>query len=132
MSVSLLIITHNEIGDALLSAAHSALGELPLPTTVVAVTYEMDPDDILKKLKKLIKAIKSSDGILILTDLYGSTPCNIAKGLKEFEHVNVISGLNLPMLIRLMNYPKLGLKDLTKKALSGGRDGIMIDGEINS
>lgn len=129
MSVNIIIITHNEIGDALISAATSTLGTLPLPTTAVRVTYNTDPETLVDKLKKVMKNLHAEDGYLVLTDLYGSTPSNIASSISQFEKVKVVSGLNLPMLIRLMNYPNLELEQLTQKALSGGKDGIVVEGE---
>ena len=67
----------------------------------------------------------SGDGVLVLTDLYGSTPSNIACKLRRHGHVRVVSGVNLPMLIRVLNYPDLDLDSLKEKALSGGRDGVL-------
>ena len=60
----------------------------------------------------------------VLTDMYGSTPSNIACRLTG-THTKVVAGINLPMLIRVLNYPRLTLTELAEKALSGGRDGIM-------
>jgi len=125
MTVSVLLITHEEIGSALLNAAETTLGELPLPTTVITVSYETDPELLIPRLKKMAGNIEKGQGLLILTDLYGSTPSNIATHLQENPRVKVISGLNLPMLIRLMNYPDLDISQLAEKALSGGRDGVM-------
>ncbi len=125
MSVSILLITHEEVGNALLHAATTALGELPLPTTVITVNYNADPDSLVPKLQRLANNIERGHGLLILTDLYGSTPSNIAANLKCNKHVRIIAGLNLPMLIRVMNYPSLDLSALAQKALSGGRDGVM-------
>ena len=64
-------------------------------------------------------------GVLILTDIYGSTPSNIACALSTKENVRIISGINLPMLIRVLNYPNLELDELVLKAISGGQEGIM-------
>lgn len=125
MTVSVLLITHEEVGTALLSAASTALGELPLPTTVVTVNYDTDPELLLPKLQQLAANIEHGQGLLILTDLYGSTPSNIASSLKCNNRIRVIAGLNLPMLIRVMNYPQLEIKDLAQKALSGGKDGVV-------
>ena len=126
MSVNLLIITHEEIGDALVKAASSALGGMPLPTTVVTVSYDTDPDELLKKLKQVsCNLLQGDDGLLVLTDLYGSTPSNIAASLQENNRIRVIAGLNLPMLIRIMNYSQLPLEELAEKALSGGKDGVI-------
>lgn len=129
MSVNIIIITHNEIGEALISAATSTLGELPLPTTVVKVTYDTEPSELVSKLEKLMARLHSDDGYLVLTDLFGSTPSNIASALSQYDSVNVVSGLNMPMLIRVMNYNHLPLAELTSKALSGGKDGIIAQGD---
>ncbi len=125
MSVNVLIITHEEIGSALINAATTTLGELPLPTTVITINYDTDPEDLIPRLKEFIHTVGEHNGILILTDLFGSTPSNIALQLRELGQIKIVSGLNLPMLIRVMNYPQLDLKALTAKACSGGRDGVM-------
>ena len=125
MSVTLLIISHEEIGSALVQTATAAFEELPLPTTVVSVSRNCNPEDLIKKLKKLLSNIQSVDGVLILTDLFGSTPSNIAQALKSGINIKMVSGLNLPMLMRVMNYHDLSLDALSKKALSGGKDGVI-------
>ena len=109
-------MTHEAVGTALLQAAQKALGTLPPPTTVITVAYETDPDQPTK-------------GLLILTDLYGATPSNIAEKLQhpvcQHQFVRIVSGLNLPMLIRVMNYAELPLDLLVEKAISGGKDGVI-------
>lgn len=124
MTVKVIIITHDEVGKALVSAATKTLGKLPLKTQIIAVTYDADPNKIKPKLNKLANNMPDEEGLLILTDLYGSTPSNIACHITS-PRIHVVSGLNLPMLIRVMNYPTLDVKDLAQKALSGGRDGII-------
>ena len=124
MSVSVLIITHEQVGNALLSAATTVLGKLPLPTTVVAVGYGTDPDTLLPKLQKIAEELPADQGLLILTDLYGATPSNIALQLQNQDRIRVVCGLNLPMLIRTMNYPHLDIDELADRALTGGRDGV--------
>ncbi len=129
MTVSVMIITHDEVGEALLNAATTTLGELPLATTVVTVKCDTDPEDILPRLQRSGQHIDHGDGLLILTDLVGSTPCNIASTLAsclgENQKIRVVTGINLSMLIRLMNYPHLDLDELAEKAITGGRDGVM-------
>jgi PTS system mannose-specific IIA component len=125
MSISVLIISHEEIGNALVQTATKAFHELPLPTTVVNVEANTDPDDLLPKLQRLIKSIGETDGILILTDLYGSTTSNIATALQKEGNVRMVCGLNLPMLMKVMNYPDLSLDELAEKAIIGGREGII-------
>ena len=72
-----------------------------------------------------MKVLDSGDGVLILTDMFGSTPSNIAKEFSQKKNVNVISGVNLSMLLNIFNYPSLNLREITKKALEGGKDGVM-------
>lgn len=126
MPVSVLIISHNNVGDALIKAATTTFGELPLPTKTVAVDYRADPAELLPKLQRAVKNIEHGDGILILTDMFGSTPCNIAQALHNESQICIVTGLNLPMLIRVMNYPNLTLSKLAKRALSGGKKGILM------
>jgi mannose PTS system EIIA component len=125
MTISVLLITHGTIGQAILEAVKTTLGDCPLPTTAVTVSSDTDPSELCPKLERLLEHIYSQEGVLILTDLYGSTPSNIALQLKIKPSVRVISGLNLPMLLRVMNYPKLSLDELTDKALNGGKDGVI-------
>ena len=73
----------------------------------------------------MVQELDRGDGVLVLTDMYGSTPSNIAAGLQKEGKVSVVAGINLPMLIRVLNYPFLDLAALAEKALSGGRDGIL-------
>lgn len=125
MTVSVIVIAHNDIASALVHATTSTFGELPLPTTTVAVNQDSDPDDLIPKLRRLTETVDEGDGVLLLTDLFGSTPNNIARELSKTDKVAIVSGLNLPMLVRVMNYPKLSLEELAKKAISGGKEGVM-------
>ncbi|MBK9131727.1 MAG: PTS fructose transporter subunit IIA [Gammaproteobacteria bacterium] len=125
MSVGLCLISHNRIGEALLETAVSMLGGQPLPAAVIAVTPASDPAQVLERARAAVRELDQGDGVIVLTDMFGSTPSNIATALKrDNEHVTVIAGVNLPMLVRLMNYPRLGMVQLKDKALSGGREGI--------
>lgn len=125
MSVSILLITHEEIGNAMLHIAEQTYTELPLPVTPVNVSYDADPAELHKKLENFIQQLDQGTGVLVLTDMFGSTPCNIARSLEHVCHVKVVSGLNLPMLIRVLNYPTLTLEELTQKAISGGKEGVI-------
>ncbi len=125
MSVGLLIVSHNDVGRVMLNATVSMLGINPLRVALMGVSMEDDPDRMRVQARDLVREVDHGDGVLVLTDLYGSTPSNIAN-CDYFEHrVNVVAGLNMPMLLRVLNYPKLGLDELTEKAVSGGTDGIM-------
>jgi PTS system ascorbate-specific IIA component len=124
MTVGLLIVTHDQLGGALLRTAGRMFGEMPLPTRVLPVTIDASPDTLLDEARGMADDINEGDGVLVFTDMYGSTPSNIAFGLMRPGKVHVVSGVNLPMLIRTLNYPGLDLTALTQKAISGGREGI--------
>lgn len=126
MSVSILIISHDDIGSALLNAVKQTFAsELPLPVATVGLEATVDPDELVPKLRKVVATLNQGDGVLILTDLFGSTPSNIAHKLRDFKDTRIVTGLNLPMLIRVMNYPQLNLAQLAEKARTGGQCGII-------
>ncbi len=126
MSVGVLIISHDGIGHALLDTAHNMIENNPLNVKLLAASRESDPDELLKTARVLLDEVNEGDGILVLTDLLGSTPSNIAHRLDKHANINIVTGVNLSMLIRIFNYPDLNLADLTTKAYSGGIDGITI------
>jgi mannose PTS system EIIA component len=126
MNVAVLIITHREIGHALVNALKTTYGDdLPLPLETVEIPSDADPDKLLPQLKRTIKKLDQGKGVLVLTDLFGSTPSNIACELQKVTFIRIVTGLNLPMLIRVMNYPNLTLKELAEKAMKGGQAGII-------
>jgi PTS system ascorbate-specific IIA component len=125
MSVGLLIITHDNVGQVMLDATVTMLGVTPLPVALLGVAPECDPDAMRAQAERLLREVDRGDGVLVLTDLFGSTPSNIATALQRDHKVVAVAGLNLPMLLRVLNYPKLGLRELAEKARSGGRDGVL-------
>ena len=127
MSVGVLIIAHGEIGNNLLQTASSMFGgEIPLQCQSLTVTQECEPDVLITEGNAIVESLDNGRGVLVLTDIFGSTPSNIANSLKNDLPIKVVAGVNLPMLIRILNYSNLDLTDLTEKALSGGHDGIML------
>lgn len=127
MSVGVLIISHDGIGAALYGTANFMIKDNPLKVKLLSANRESDPEELLESASLLLSELDQGDGILVLTDLFGSTPSNIAHRLHEFANVNIVTGLNLSMLIRIFNYPDLNLVEMTEKAYSGGIDGVTID-----
>ncbi len=129
MSAGLLLITHGDIGANLLYTATRILGgTCPIAARALAVTDETQRDHLCAEAKRLASEIDSGDGVLVLADLYGSTPANIACSLQDGPGaIQIIAGLNLPMLVRALNYAtSLPLVELAAKAEAGGRDGVLI------
>lgn len=126
MSVAILIVSHHNIGKALAEAVDTSFNhQLPLKLSTVDVPSDADPDKLKLRVKNAITKLDSGDGVLILTDLYGSTPSNICKDTLESSHVRIVTGLNLPMLVRVMNYPNLPLDEIAANAVAGGQGGIV-------
>jgi PTS system ascorbate-specific IIA component len=125
MSVAVLLLTHDKIGQAMLDTASKIIGELPLTMKRMGVGMAADVETTISKAHEQIASLDEGDGVLILTDLYGATPSNIAKQLQS-DNIAVITGVNLPMLIRILNYPNLSLPEMVEKAVSGGHDGIVV------
>ena len=126
MSAGILLMTHNRIGEELLGTARETLGFMPVQTATLAVTPGSDPEERLAAAIEAVDRVETGDGVLVLTDCYGSTPSNVATRLAQERPVVVIAGLNLPMLLRVFNYPALPLAELADKARSGGRDGVIL------
>jgi PTS system mannose-specific IIA component len=128
MSVGILLLTHEAMGAALLTAARHVMGKLPLALEYIEIGAAADPDHMLTTAAAHARKLDQGDGVLVLTDLYGATPCNVAQRLPNLGvMMHCVSGLNLPMLLRVLNYPEQSLHELAETAASGGRGGILID-----
>jgi PTS system ascorbate-specific IIA component len=128
MTIGILLINHKPIGQALLDVSMKTLNACPLATRVLDVPLDSDPAAIAAQAQALINELDTGDGVLILTDLCGSTPSNIAGlacRLAQPSQVRIVAGLNLPMLMRILNYPHLNLHDMAERAIDGGRQGVL-------
>ena len=126
MNVGLLLITHNDLGHNLLDTATGILGGCPVRTRSLNVPVNCDPDKLLENASALYRELDQGDGVLVLTDLYGSTPSNIAARLLDQYNILVVSGVNVPMLVRILNYPTCSLEEMANKALTGAHDGVVV------
>ena len=127
MSVAILLITHRPLGHELLGVATTIFGGCPTPADCLDVESDAPREHVLADGERLADALDQGDGVLVLTDLYGSTPANIAIGLiSRHPRLRVLAGVNLPMLVRALNYAELDLDRVVEKALTGGRDGIVL------
>ncbi len=125
MTVGVLIVAHEGVGEALMETTVSMLGFCPLDTAVLSITPHCDPEVMVQRAQALCRRLDSGQGVLVLTDIYGATPANIACRLQCRDRVEVVAGLNLPMMVRVFNYAPLDLASLVEKALSGGREGVV-------
>jgi PTS system mannose-specific IIA component len=123
--IGILIVAHGAMGEALIHSASHVLGKRPLRVRQVGVTVHDDPEAILPQAMDLVRQLDEGRGVLVLTDIYGATPGNIALRLLVPGRVEGISGVNLPMLIRALTYREQALAAVVQKALSGGTEGVI-------
>lgn len=130
MSIGVLIISHESLGQAMLDISMKTLGACPLDVQVLGVPLDADPEQLAGDAENTLQTLDSGDGVLILTDLCGATPANIACRLasasSKHSQIMVVAGLNLPMLMRVFNYPELRLIDIAERAVDGGRQGVLL------
>ena len=124
MSIGILLMTHPGVGNALLTTASRLLAVCPTRIRCLDVPVDANTDTILMQASREMLELDDGEGVLVLTDAYGSTPSNIACRLAEEHLATVVSGLNLPMLIRVFNYVTEDLETLSRKAVKGGIRGI--------
>ncbi|MXV09297.1 MULTISPECIES: PTS sugar transporter subunit IIA [unclassified Xanthomonas] len=128
MACGILLITHPGIGAALLSVATRMLRQLPLKTEAFEVPFDADLEALLPQASAALRRVDDGDGVLVVTDLYGASPSNLAARLARLgTPVRRVSALSLPMLLRIMNYPEQGLEQLPATAAAGSRNGVVID-----
>ena len=128
MTVGILLLTPEEMGDALITTAHHILGRMPAAVEAHAIPPGSDAEAALRETLAHARRLDSGDGVLVMIDVYGATPSNVAARLPD-SGINVrrVTGLNLPMLLRVLNYAEQPLADLVQTAEQGGRAGIRID-----
>ena len=122
--IGILLVSHGAFGEALIHSASHVLGKRPLYLRQLGVTVHDDPEAIRPVAEDLIRFLDQGAGVLVLTDIYGATPSNIAARLLRPGRVEGIAGVNLPMLIRALNYRDEPLAALVQKALAGGAEGV--------
>lgn len=123
--IGILLITHGTFGESLIQNVCHVLNKRPPLISQLGVAAQDDPLDILPMARTLLKEVDGGEGVLILTDILGATPSNLALKLLVAGQVEGVAGVSLPMLLRALTYRKNGMATLLQKAVSGGHDGII-------
>ena len=123
--IGILIISHGTLGESLIHCASHVLNKRPVRLKQIGVTAQDDPHGLLPQARKLVKELDEGDGVLVLSDMYGGSPANIAAKLLVPGKVEGVAGVNLPMLIRVLTYRDKPLQVIVTKAVSGGCDGVV-------
>jgi PTS system ascorbate-specific IIA component len=123
--IGILLVAHDRLGQGLVDAVTHVLGARPPQFDVFPVAATDDPLTLLPKAREAVAALDTGDGVAILSDIYGATPCNLAAKLASAGKVEVIAGVSLPMLVRAFTYRTKGMDTFVKKAVSGGCEGVL-------
>ncbi|WP_027184964.1 PTS sugar transporter subunit IIA [Desulfovibrio inopinatus] len=127
--VGVVIVTHTDYGARLLKAAEFIIGAQDACRSVsVDMTHEVDK--ILVAMKTAIKETDTGAGVLILTDMFGGTPTNLSLSLLGEGNLEVLTGVNLPMLIKILTSRQKPLQTLASEAKIAGCQGIVVAGEV--
>jgi PTS system ascorbate-specific IIA component len=123
--IGILLITHDTLGEALLQCACHVLNKRPSQLLQLGVAAGDDPNDLLPLAQKLLKLVDTGEGVLVLSDIYGASPANLAGKLLQPGKIEGLAGINLPMLLRALSYRDKGMETLLARATGGGRDGVL-------
>ena len=123
--VGILIVAHGTLGESLIHCASHVMGGRPPHLMHIAVSMHDDPQVVVPQAIKLVRTLDQGGGVLVLSDVYGATPCNIASRLLVPGKIEGVAGVNLPMMVRALTYRNEPLKTVVSKAISGGIEGVI-------
>jgi len=128
MSVGVLVLAHAPLSSALLGAARQIVGSVPAHFRMVEFDHGPTAEATRARAARTLHELDAGEGVLVLTDLFGATPSNIAAGLgDQGVEYRWLAGINLPMLLRVMNYAELPLSELYAVAENGAHGGVVND-----
>jgi PTS system ascorbate-specific IIA component len=123
--IGIFLITHGSLGEALVQNVCHVLNKRPPQLIQLGMTAQDDPLDMLPMAREMLALVDKGKGALVLTDIFGASPANLALKLLERGRVEALTGVNMPMLLRALTYRDKGMETLLVRARDGGRDGIL-------
>lgn len=128
--IGLLIVTHCDLGRELLNAAEFIVGKIEAAATI-PVTATTGSEALRKGIEEKVAAVDAGQGVIILTDMFGGTPSNLSLAFLRKEKVEVLTGVNLPMLIAIVQCrATMKLSDVAERALEAGKAGISLTSKL--
>lgn len=123
--IGILVLGQKDFARGLISSVVHTFGTHPPQLDAAAVDFDHSPEAVREMIARHVRALDQGDGVLILADIYGTTHTNLACRLLQRGRIELVSGANLPMLLRVLNYRHLPLDDVIDRALAGGCGGIV-------
>jgi mannose PTS system EIIA component len=123
--IGVLIVAHDSLAESLVRAVTHVLGGRPAQFESFSVKATDDPLALLPQARAALERLDTGDGVVVFSDIFGATPCNLAVKLLRAGRIEGIAGVNLPMLVRAFTYRTKGMDTLIKKAVSGGCEGVL-------
>jgi PTS system mannose-specific IIA component len=123
--IGLIILGQKDIAEGLIKAVEHTFGSRPPAIEAAGVDYSQPSEQIAPLVERLVHRVDQGEGVLILADVFGTTHTNIARRQLERGRVELISGVNLPMVLRALTYRHLKIDELVDRALAGGFNGII-------
>ncbi|EXI67320.1 MAG: EIIAB-Man [Candidatus Accumulibacter adjunctus] len=123
--IGIFLVTHGTLGESLIQNVCHVLNKRPPLIAQLGVAAQDDPLDILPLARLLLQEVDGGEGVLVMTDVFGATPGNLALKLLAPGRVEGVSGVSLPMLLRALTYRERGMETMVQKAISGARDGVV-------
>ena len=125
--IGIVIVTHSRLGDALIEAAEFIIGSRPESIESVSIDLSENAEKLRGKIDRGIKKVMGQEGVIILTDMFGGTPSNLSYSFLEEGHIEVLSGVNLPILIQAVNRrKKMELDQLAANLEAFGKKSISL------
>ena len=126
----IILVTHMDYGNALLRAAEFITGPIQ-DCTCIQADSSLEVEETVARLKEAADRLNNGNGVLVLTDMFGGTPTNLSLSLLGSRtDVEVLTGVNLPMLLRVLSNRKLPLAEMVELALKAGCEGIIAAGKV--
>jgi mannose PTS system EIIA component len=129
--IGLLLVTHPTLGNALIETIEFISGKKEEKLSFVSVDIREDPEKLRKRIQKELSEIKTEQGAIILTDMFGGTPSNLSYSFLEEGYIEVISGVNLPILFKAVNSrTKMNMDELKQALVEHGKKSISLASNI--
>ena len=128
--IGVVVVTHGQLATELVNAAEMIVGDLP-QFAAVSIGWHDEVNDAREDIAQAIELVRADGGVLLLTDMFGGTPSNLGLTFLETDRIEVITGVNLPMLIKLASLlPSLDLLAVAREMRDHGRNAIWVASDL--